>query len=191
MNRELLAPTAIGLAVCVGGYMMAVQPAAERVSAARMEVAALERDVREGEAALAQMPELTRAAREARVQAATIEEHSRFARDERALLATVSSVAAYHGVELEHVAVDRTDPDATPSNAGPLASAGLSLTARGDYSAMIPFFRALRTDLGFAAVVSVRLTPLPEPGRVRAEVRLHHFGFDTSPEPASDPGRTP
>ncbi|MFN0132124.1 MAG: hypothetical protein ACKVW3_06290 [Phycisphaerales bacterium] len=194
MSRELIAPCAIGLAICLGGYMVLVEPVANRLHASRAELVALSTLVREGEVVLAQSPELTRAANEAREQAKAIEEQSRLAKDERALFAAITSLAGYHGVRVEQVSSARQEthraPATTPT-ARPVVSTDHSLTLAGAYADLVPFLRAVRTDLGYVMIVSARITPKPEPGAVRVDLVLRHFAFDASPILAPDAAQEP
>jgi hypothetical protein len=58
-----------------------------------------------------------------------------------------------------------------------------SISAKGSYSDVALFLRALRTGLGYSIVRSARISPYGDDQAklVRAEIETEHFAFDPTP----------
>jgi hypothetical protein len=190
-NRGLVAQATIVLSVCIGGYMSLVDGPRQQAARARAEAAAIATQLREAEQLRNQVPMFTAARERWGHEAAALVEAGRLAREERELFASIMSIA-----DSSHVTIEQLNPaKAAGRLVVPVADAGAddggagdvnvaySISAKGSYSDVALFLRALRTGLGYSIVRSARITPYGEDQArlVRAEIETEHFAFDPSP----------
>jgi hypothetical protein len=158
--RKLIAEGIIGLAVIAGVFFIAVEP--------------LTRAAREAQTGN-QAAHLARAAFDplkAKYDAADlvqrvkrIADASTFAEDELEALNRLTQAAEHAGLAVENIeqrAIARSPVSApvTPATPQPNQRAfGFALTALGPYDKTAAFIRSVQNDMGFASVVSARLTP--------------------------------
>jgi len=188
--RTVISQGVIGLAICVGGYMMAVDPVSAKLATAKAEEAALRAQAREAEALRDIVPQVTGASARAKAEADRIHEAGRLARNEQDLYATLTSIANECNVRIDQMSPVRITakgaasgqvPD--PAAPGLNAATGYSIDAAADYTDLTRFLRRIRTELGFAIVKTVRLTPTMDTRvkTVQAYIETEHFSFDASP----------
>jgi Tfp pilus assembly protein PilO len=180
---------AAAVGACVGAYALLVSPAAKELSAARAEMAGLGDQVRQADSLDARLPAMMRELKALKAESAKFERASAPVRNERDLFAAISALAQKSGVRIDQMAPSKGVAPARGALPGD-AAVRCSITAVGPYGALAAFLRAMRRELGFTAVRSVRVSPLADDhaSAVRAVIETEHFALDTSPPPAeSDP----
>jgi hypothetical protein len=196
-KRQLIAHSAIGLAVCIGAYMALVDSPRKTLATQRTENESLAAQVATAEGLRDQVPAMSAALDKAAQEAARISEFGRPARDERGLFAAMISLAAHHDIRLDELnpmrlgvardAAPRADAAAMPHD----AAVGYSMVAVGSYDHIVTFLRALSGELGYTLIRSVKLTPSVDDKvqLVRAIIETEHFSFDPSARaPLADAG---
>lgn len=192
-NRALASQGIIVLAVCVGGYMVLVDPARRQAAAAAGQAESIAAQVREAESLRDQVPMLSAALEKTKKDVKDIAESGKLARDERELFAAVMAMADGTGIRVEQLSPAKTATVSADSADARDTVVAYSITATGNYGQVAAFLRGLRTGLGFTNLRSVRLTPTPEENApvVRAVIETEHFAFDPAPAaPAADPKRS-
>lgn len=196
-KRQLIAHSAIGLAVCIGAYMALVDGPRKTLASLRTENESLAAQVATAERLHHQVPALSAALEKASQEAARIAEFGRPARDERGLFAAMVSLAAQHDIRLDELNPLRLNvarDSATKADAADLpqdAAVGYSMVAVGSYDHVAAFLRALSGELGYTLVRTVKLTPSVDEKvkLVRAIIETEHFSFDPSARaPLADAG---
>jgi Tfp pilus assembly protein PilO len=186
-GRVLIAELAIGLTVCLAGYLLVVEPTERRLAQVRGQIAAAEAEARAAQASALEPQQARAALRTARASLQEIERQGRTARDESALYAGITSLAKSHRIRIDHVqptsggvvrAPEKTEPGGAPPPRD--LRSGYALAVTGEYADLVSFLTAMGEELGYSQVRSVRLTPSGEPGsrRVQAVVRTEHFAFE-------------
>ena len=196
-RRQLLAHGAIGLAACFGMYMALVDGPRKQLMEAQAKRALLTDQVRTTEGLRDQIPAMSAALGKLTREAEDIQTMGRLAREERGLFAAVMSLAESHHVRLDELNPVKTAPGPRRP-IGPAApttvptsndtSVGYTMVAVASYDNIAAFAAALRTDLGYSVVRSIRLTPVQDERvrLVRAVIETEHYSFDTSPpQPAT------
>lgn len=195
--RTVISQGVIGLAICVGGYMMAVDPVSAKLAAAKAEESALRCQTRDAECLRDIVPQITAASARAKAEADRIHEFGRLARNERDLYATLTSIANECNVRIDQMSPVRIAAKAaTPGQAPEVATSGLNaatgytIDAAADYTDLTRFLRRIRTELGYSIVKTVRLTPTMDTRvkTVQAYIETEHLSFDASPVDLSAPG---
>jgi len=204
--RPLISQAVIGLAVTIGAYMLLVDPPRARLATQRAGAIAPAQQLRKGEGLQSQIANLTQAVQRTQAESARISELGRPARDERNLFASLMTLAESCNVRIDELNPSKIAPrPAPPIIAGapegppPVApvpgdvAVGYSMTAIASYGDIARFVRAIRTDMGYAAVRKVRLLPVLDPSvkAVRAVIETEHFSFAAAaPDPSSVAGQT-
>lgn len=201
-HRPLLAQAVIGAAVVVGGYMALIEPARKHLVDERAAGAAPAQQLRLGESLQGEMPRMTAAIKELSRETRQIALLGRPARDERDLFASVMTLAESCNVRIDELnpakELRRMTPEpaeaGTPQPGAPApgdVTVGYSMTAVASYHDVARFIRAIRTELGYSAVRSVRIQPLIDERvkAVRAVIETEHYSFQT-PSGADQAGRT-
>lgn len=185
--RTVISQGVIGLAICVGGYMMAVDPVNAKLATAKAEEAALRGQARDAEALRDIVPQITAASTRAKAEAERIHEAGRLARNEQDLYATLTSIANECNVRIDQMSpvkvLAKTGQVQDAGASGFNAATGYTIDAAADYTDLTRFLRRIRTELGFAIVKSVRLTPTMDTRvkMVQAYIETEHLSFDASP----------
>jgi hypothetical protein len=194
-RRQLIPHASIGVAACLGAYMMLVDGPRKELATARAEVSVLAGEVQVADGLNAKVPELTAALDRVSRRAESIAAKGRPARDERSLYAAITALAAEHRVRLDELNPTRKDANsntsATPTSqeAGKPATATVSETAVGysmvaiaAFDDLAGFVASMRTDLGFSCIRSVRITPVQDERvkLVRAVIETEHYSFETT-----------
>ena len=188
-RRALIAQGTIALAVCLGGYMVFVDPAKQELVKERGKAAELAAQVQQAESTRDQLPQITAALQAATTEAANVLDLGRLAKDERQLYAAVVATAEQHRVQIDQLNPAKlpsppTKPGAQPDPTGARDIAlGYSISASGTYSDIAAFVHALQTELGYTLVRSVSLANRGNDGedQLRASIETAHFYFDPTP----------
>jgi hypothetical protein len=188
-RRTLVAQSAIALAVCLGGYIVFVDPPRQELVQERAKAAALASQVQQADSTRDQIPQITAALQAATGDAANLLELGRLARDERQLYAAVVATAEQHRVQIDQLNPAKmpaapTRPGAQPDMTGVRDIAlGYSISAAGAYSDITAFVHALQSELGFTMVRSISLASRGNQGEdnLRASIDTAHFFFDPTP----------
>ncbi len=181
MSRSMLAPIVGGLGLCIGAYMLVVDPMKTRVAALRVEADELAARAADAERRRNELPAMAAALAGARQAGARIAALGAPARDESELFAAITALAGAH-----RVMVERLDPRSESAPSGGRAAdttLAYAIRVRATYADLAEFLRALRTELGFTRIRSVRLSPdkdTPDPV-VLAWIETEHHSFDASP----------
>lgn len=200
-RRQLFAHGAMGLAACVGAYMALVDGPRKQLVATRTESIALAEQVRAAESLRDQVPAMTAALDKIARDEAQMKDMGRLAREERALFAAVMSLAGANHVRIDELnpvrSVGPAKAPPPPPGQAPAAPAndttvGYTMVAIASYEDVTAFITAIRTELGYALIRSVRMTPVQDERikLVRAVIETEHYSFDTSPPkaPVADAG---
>ncbi len=194
----------IAAAICVGGYLLLVDPAHKRLTAVRAQVVEKSAKIKQLQQVRDAVPRFTQMAEQAAHQASVIEARSTPARDQGALFASLAALAAEHHVRLDTLdpyQVSRpTPPPAAPAAAGappapppPKDSVlGYTITMVGSYDDLARFVSAIQHTTGFTRIRNLRLSPITEGTvtAVHATLQTEHYAFDAS-APADPAAATP
>ncbi len=190
-RRQLFAHGAMGLAACFGAYMGLVDGPRKQLVDARAESHSLTDDVRSAESLRDRVPAMTTALDRSAHEEAQIRDMGRLARDERSLFAAMMSLASANHVRLDEMNPIRSTakPGQAPSSGQPAPAApsditvGYSMVAIAAYDDIAAFAGAIRTELGYSQIRSIRMTPVQDEHvrLVRAVIETEHYSFDTSP----------
>jgi hypothetical protein len=203
-HRQLIAQAAIGLAVTVGGYMALIEPARKQLVQEREAAVAPGQQLKLGENLQREMSKMTETMHRLMRENARIAELGRPARDERDLFAAVMTLAESCNVRIDELNPAKIGPRPAVLPAAPAAEAqpglpapgdvtvGYSMTAIATYDDIARFIKAMRTDLGYSAVRSVRVLPLNNDRvrAVRAVIETEHYSFETATDSADGAART-
>jgi hypothetical protein len=195
-HRQAALHGIIGLGVCIGGYTLLTAPAANRLAHARAEAARLTGEVARSGAIRDRVPAMTSELGAATRELATIDQRGRLARNERDLFAAITALGEREHVRIDQLAPSKSPPGAKQDAAAKPGDAGVrcSMTAVASYADLAAFLRAIRSELGYSVVRSVRVTPLPDDraSAVRATIETEHFAFALDGTPgATGPGGAP
>ncbi len=192
--RNVIAQGAIALMVCVGAYMFLVDPSSTKLAAARADEAHLVSQASAAEALRNNAPQISAAATRARDEAQKISQTGRLARSEQELFAALSALAARSHIRVDQMTPSKllgtakpTAPTATPTPEGSenslTAAQGYMIDATASYSDIANFIKAVRTELGYCTVKSVRMMPTSDTRTklVHVVVETEHYSFDASP----------
>lgn len=184
-TRTPLAHAVIGLGLVVGAHLFAVEPAAKRLATVRAEIARRESDAATLRAVQSSLPVVEAAADRARREVDALAAGSAAARDPGALFAGLAAIAASHGVRVEQLDPFEPPQPAVPAPGGDPAAAiprdsrlGYTMILDASYPDLAAFLAALQRELGFVRIVSVRMVPSGEEGRISARVQTVHHAFD-------------
>jgi hypothetical protein len=198
-RRQILAHGAMGLAACVGAYMVLVDGPRKQLVNAHAEEQALTEQVRTAEGLRDRVPAMTAALDQTTRQANDIKDMGRLAREERGLFGAVMSLAGTHHVRLDELNPAKivTGPargPGLPGQATPPAAidtaVGYTMVAVASYEDLAAFTAAIRGELGYSVIRAIRLTPVQDERAklVRAVIETEHYSFDTSPPAVADAG---
>jgi hypothetical protein len=191
--RTVISQGVIALMACVGGYMFLVDPLSNKLAAARAEEESIASRARAADSLRDSVPQITAAVARARAEAERIHQTGRLARQEQELYATLTSVANECKVRIDQMTPNKiltaakagqnaqTAPDSLEG--GPNAATGYTIDATATFSDLAMFLKAIRTDLGYSIIKSVRMTPSSDTRRktVHAFIETEHFAFDAAP----------
>lgn len=186
LDRQFFAQVVVVLAVCIGGWMMFIEPRAE-------ELAQLDAVIEQGASGLPDMPDeavmssIVERLSSVEDRVTKISRASAYALNTSTVYGQLTDIAAAHNVELKNL---------TPGQRtliGPDQSAyitPLTMTLSGDYEAIARFIDELD---GFGAYIRARslsITPLSDQGRdiITARVTCEALGFDLPPALAAMKG---
>jgi hypothetical protein len=195
-RRQVIAHGAMGLAACIGAYMVLVDGPRKQLATAAEQNKSLTNEVRSAESLRDQIPAMTAALTRAGQDEAQLRDMGRLAREERALFAAMMSLAGTHRVRLDELNPVRAAKAGMPSekntNQVNDVTVGYSMVAIASYEDLAAFAAAIRNDLGYAVIRSMRLTPVQDEHEklVRAVIETEHYSFDASPAhpPMADAG---
>jgi hypothetical protein len=185
--RDLISKGVIALALCVGGYMMLVSPAKERLVEEREKGAELSRRVEDAEGVRDQVAALTSAFDRVRAETAAFSSMGDLARNERRLYAAVVAAAEKHRVQIDQLTPSKTGAARVSGEDGDVA-VGYQLAATGRYADIAGLVRSLQSEFGFTVVRSVSAHPRGngDVDLVRATIETVHFSFEARrPEQAA------
>src|ERR1051326_5787697 len=185
-RRQIIAHAAMGLAACVGAYMALVDGPRKALVTARAEAQSLSEQVRTAEGLRDQIPAMTAALQKASHDAAQIGDMGRLAREERSLFAAMMALSGRHHVRLDELNPGKVGASrdgslipAGPTPQAPRADATVAYTmvAIAAYDDLTAFTAALRNELGYAVIRSIRMTPVQDDRArlVRAFIETEHY----------------
>jgi hypothetical protein len=198
--RSVIAQGAIALMVCIGGYMFLVDPQATKLAAAKAQEASLLSQASATESLRDMAPQITAALARSKSESERIYQTGRLARQEQELYASLTSVANTCRVRIDQMSPNKLSGPVKPGQAaqnptdsqdgGPNAAVGYTIDATATYSDIADFLKAIRTELGYSIVRSVRMTPTSDTRQklVHALIETEHFSFDASPVEPVAPG---
>lgn len=201
--RNVVAQGAIALMVCLGAFMFLVDPATKKLAIARAQEATLVSQASAVEALRNSVPQISAAATRAREEAERIQQTGRLARQEQELFAALSSLAARSKIRVDQLTPNKVigtnklsaaGQPASPASDQPESSLnaafGYTIDATAPYSDLAAFLKAVRTELGYCLVKSVRIAPTQEVNAnlVHAIIVTEHYSFDATPLASTVPG---
>lgn len=194
-SRQIGVELFIGVASCAAAYLFIVQPLNRRVGEAearndqfRQQIASYERTVEHNQAGGA---EKLRA--EAEALLSQVRRASAAGKDEGSTFESLMALATRHHVQVDQLqpgtpraSKQKPAPDQPPQPTANDRRSAVSMTIVGEFADVVGFVRSLETELGFASVRSLRLTPMNQgdkPG-VHASIETEHLWIDTGRAPA-------
>ncbi len=201
--RNVIAQGAIAFMVCLGAFMFLVDPASKKLASARAQETMLLSQASAVEALRNSVPQISAAATRAREEAERIQQTGRLARQEQELFAALSSLAARSKIRVDQLTPNKVIGTNKLPGAGQSASSapeqpesslnaafGYTIDATAPYSDLAAFLKAVRTELGYCLVKSVRISPTQDlnSNLVHAIIVTEHYSFDASPLAAAGPG---
>jgi Tfp pilus assembly protein PilO len=166
-DRQMVAQVVITLAVCLGGWMMIVEPKVEEI--AELEAAIAEATSDPTLAAGAGIEELAERMAEMRDRAQRIERRSEVARDSSRLYSAIMDLVAEHGV-----IVHRMDPasDRRTTADDMMGVTTFNLNIEAGYQQLAGFIDAIERMDGFIRPTMISVTPVRSEGAARVEARI-------------------
>ncbi len=167
IDRNLIAQILIVLAVCIGGWMMLVEPRAQ-------ELADLQRILdqsagsEDGDSTSA-LERLTNRLVELRSRVQEISIANQLAGDSSNLYDRITTLAQHHGVRITNLF-----PGAEPQmqKDGRVGVTRIDIAVEGDYQATAQFIEAVQTMRGFVRPAALSVTPRQIDGRNIVSARL-------------------
>jgi hypothetical protein len=159
MSRDLIAQSVIAGAVCVGGWMMFVQPKVKQCND-------LEAKIEQSKSAAADTgptEEMVRQVSRIRQRAAEITARSALSQDSSALYGMIMDLARTQNVRVESVRPG--DVAEQTSGKVPMAVARVEINVEAPYDAVASFLEALDGLDAFLRISTVSLMPLEQDGR--------------------------
>jgi len=167
-DRRMVAEFIILLAVCVGAWMMIVEPKAAELRELEASVAAVEQNpAMNNHGAVKHMASRLDDVRD---RARAIARQNEFGRDSSRIYGIIMSLAKEHGVT-----VDRLDPGASRgggAGANTVQVSSFDLRVQGRYEAMAAFLSAIENVDGFVRPMQLTLTPRGTVGNESVEARF-------------------
>lgn len=180
-DRTLLAHFAMIVAVCVGGWMMIVQPLQER--AVTMQAELDESDIDPEGTEPAAVERLADRVRQIGRQAEAVRSRSRLGDNTSTLYRMIRDLAESHAVELSTL-----DPQSQVRDpARGVRSRRIDVGLRGEYEAIAQFVGALQDQEGYVRVNTFTLSPSGSAasGMLQARLQCEVIGFDL-PDPVRE-----
>ncbi|MHC4948046.1 MAG: hypothetical protein ACYTG1_07265 [Planctomycetota bacterium] len=167
MDRDFLAQVAIVLAVCIGGWMMLVDPAATEIRTLEAEIDAA-RGVPDTTAQSALEAHVARVST-IKQRLAEIEAANAIAEQPDQLYGVIMDRAADHGVT-----VHRLQPGQPPDDAedAPFEVTRFDMTVEGEYEAVADFIAAVDRTGGFLRPQTLQVSTVEREGRPLVTARF-------------------
>lgn len=212
--RPLAGHAIIALAICVGGYMLLVEPQRKAFAEAMTQISTLESEIAGANALTGQISALSKRLTQLTSDAAALSDAGSIARDESALYEKITSLATSNRITIQQLNPLKSDasrvvspapvpqpasPAATapgdkparvpPANAGPKdVAVAYSIVFVAEYADLTRFLADLSSQGGLTSVKSVRVGPAGEQSstQVQGDVVVEFFWFDVAiPEQAA------
>jgi len=187
-SRNVIAQAVIAFMVCIGAYMLLVDPKAVKLAAAKAEEDRNASEARSAEALRDLVPQISKAEAAAKAMADKIHQTGRLARQEQELYAALTSAANTCHIRIDQMSPTRVGATNKAGQAGPEfaegsanAAVGYTIDATSTYNDLAAFLKIIRTEIGYSLVKSVRMSPTPDSKLVHAFIETEHFSFDASP----------
>ena len=165
-DRRMVAEFFIMLAVCVGAWMMIVEPKASELRELEANIAEAERNP--GAQSQGSVKHMASQLDTVRTRVRKISRQNEFGRDSSRIYGLIMSLAKEHGVT-----VDRLDPGSTRADqTDSMQVASFDMRAQGRYAAMASFLDAIENVDGFVRPVRLTLTPRGSAGDELVEARF-------------------
>lgn len=168
VDRKIIAELIIMLAVCVGAWMIFVQPRVARFEELEVSIAEAERNP-----ALASrnvIEEMAGRLHEIRDEVRIIDARNEFGRDSSEIYGLLMRLAKEHGV-----IVQRLDPGSTRTaddDDEPVEIASFHMSVEGKYRAVAAFLESILDIDGYVRPGSLNLTPIGQDGTALVSARF-------------------
>lgn len=197
-QRKTAAELVIGLAICGAAYYFLVQPLKRELFSLRAQS-----QTAASKAPVATPPDPAKVAsliENIRAKCQTICQRGEIARSEAAMFSQITQIASRFSIQIDELRVNTNARPGSTVTAAPPPGAGnpaqppdpaipvppkdtrtaYEFAARGSYPNVAAFLSALGSDLGYAVVRDVRISPPAEasPDQISVTVRTEHFAFD-------------
>jgi DNA replication initiation complex subunit (GINS family) len=218
--RPLAGHAIIALAICVGGYMLLVQPQRKVFAETMTQIASLESEIAGANALTGQISALSKRLTQLTSDATALSDAGSIARDESALYDKITSLATSNRITIQQLnplkseSARATAPTSAPQPAPPVSLGpgdqptktavantspkdivvAYSIVFVAEYADVTRFLADLSSQGGLTSVKSVRVGPAGELNstQVQGDVVVEFFWFDVAiPEPAGAPSGSP
>lgn len=157
-DRNVFAELTIAVAICVGGWMLCINPQVQELRELEDKiVAATASPMLSSQQAIEKM---ARRMQEVRMRVAAIESHNRLMRDPGRIYDLIMKQA-----EERQVTIEQLSPTSSRGNGeqqGPVQMTTYNLRVLGPYEGVVAFVRSLDEIEGFIRPVTLTLAPTPQ-----------------------------
>ncbi len=155
LDREFVTQMFVAIAVCVGGWMVFVQPKAA-------ELQQLERTIRQersktGLVDIASVEQVARQAPHVRKRADEIKSRGALAQDSSMLYGKIMDLAKHHDVQVKNLRPGAERQRGDKEN--PMTVVRIDMTAEGEYDKVARFLDAVQDSGAYLRTVAVQIAP--------------------------------
>jgi Tfp pilus assembly protein PilO len=170
LDRQFLAQALIILALCVGGWMMIVEPKLSEINRLEAEIA----EAKANPALLEQtaVEEMARRIGRVKAQVQAVQQQNQFARDTALIYAEIMDLADDHQVELLRLDPGSRHAGEREPDEESVQKITFDLTIEGTYENVARFLTAVQDIDGFVRPIALAVTPRVVEGRPRVEATL-------------------
>jgi Tfp pilus assembly protein PilO len=158
VDREFLTQTVIALGACLGGWMFFVQPKAEAIQEAQINIQKLRAQTTS--AGSLSIEEIARQAPVLRERSSEIEARGSFAQDTSELYGRIMDLAKAHDVQVRNL----RPGDRKFGKDKKLTLTRIDMTAQGEYAQIAAFLDSLNAIGAYLRMTSVQIAPTKQAG---------------------------
>ena len=168
IDRQLAAQIMIMLAICVGGWMMIVEPKLNEIN--KLEATIAEATANPMLAAQQSVEDMADELQTVRDRLGWIEAQNNFAGDSSQIYGLVMDLAEKHSITVQRL--DPRSDRGADDEEKTVHVMGFNMMVRGEYIQVAEFMRALEGLSAFISPMTVRLAPAEIDGRTVVEARI-------------------
>ncbi len=159
MEREIIAQSLIVLAICVGGWMLLVQPKVEELG--ELEQVLQERLADASMTDQSAIKEMADQLEDIRQQAQTVKQKNRLGSESSESYSMLMSLAEDRGVLVKSL---QPGTDQETSNDGSVTRTRIEMTLEGEYEKIARFLKGVEELSGYISPVSLSISPKQHEG---------------------------